>query len=325
VLNIVLGTAIVGLTIHLGRIFFGEATAILAGAIMAVWPSEVAYVTILASELPFMFLVLLGFAAWFSPQVPSSLRPLACGLAFGAAGYVRPLALLLPIVLWISALPNWRVMRDQFPRVAVAMIVMAVVIAPWSVRNTMVFGHFVLLSTNGGSNLWMGNNPETNGFYGPLPASTKSLNEYERDKTLGAQAAHYILAEPVAFVFRTLKKAARLHAGETIAVHWNAEGLKHQFGERVLFPLKLLTQGFWTVALVLALAGLVVMGLERGVISTLTHPIVLTLGYYTAFYAVTVVQDRYHFPSHPFMSMLIAIVLLAAVGRGTKRTKPFHA
>ena len=34
-----------------------------AGFLMAIWPSEVAYVTVLASEIPFTFFVLLGCTA----------------------------------------------------------------------------------------------------------------------------------------------------------------------------------------------------------------------------------------------------------------------
>ena len=53
----------------------------------------------------------------------------------------------------------------------------AATIAPWSIRNNAVFGEFVLLSTNGGPNLWMGNNPDSTGFYMPLPSSVDGLSE----------------------------------------------------------------------------------------------------------------------------------------------------
>ena len=157
-LNVALGTAIVGLTMWLGRTFFDNTTAIIAGGVMALWPIEIAYVTVLASELPFTFLVLLGFVAWCSPRPSNSARAVATGLAFGAAGaHFRPIALLLPIVLWLSASRRQRV-RERFLVMLFAMIVIALSITPWSARNTRLFGHFVLLSTNEGTNLWMGNN-----------------------------------------------------------------------------------------------------------------------------------------------------------------------
>jgi 4-amino-4-deoxy-L-arabinose transferase-like glycosyltransferase len=315
VLNVALSAGIVGLTMRLGRIFFDDATAILAGGLMAIWPSQVAYVTILASELPFTFLLLLGFATWFSPRLSNSVRAIVGGLAFGAASYFRPIALLLPVILWLSMIPSWQKLREQLPMLILAMIVLGVSITPWSVRNTRLFGHFVMMSTNGGANFWMGNNRFSDGFYTPEPTLTTGLNEYEQDKVLGGEAMQYIIAEPVAFVLRTIKKAVLLQVGETIAIHWNEGGIKHHFGERALLPLKILTQGFWTGVLLLAFAGLIVMVRERGVTLTLMHPVVLTWIYFTAVHAITVVQDRYHFPYDPFISLLAAIAVLAAMRR----------
>jgi 4-amino-4-deoxy-L-arabinose transferase-like glycosyltransferase len=314
-LNVALSTGIVDLTMRLGRIFFDDATAILAGGLMAIWPSQVAYVTILASELPFTFLLLLGFAAWFSPRLSNSVRAIVGGLAFGAASYFRPIALLLPIILWLSVVPSWQKLREQLPMLLLAMIVMGLSLTPWTVRNTRLFGHFVMVSTNGGANFWMGNNPDSDGFYTPEPTFTAGLSEYEQDKVLGAKAMQYVIAEPIAFVLRTIKKAALLHVGETIAVHWNEGGIKHRFGERALFPLKILTQSFWTGILLLAFAGLIVMTRERGIALTLMHPVVLTWIYFTAVFAITVAQDRYHFPYHPFISLLASIAVLAAIRR----------
>jgi 4-amino-4-deoxy-L-arabinose transferase-like glycosyltransferase len=114
-----LSTAIVGQTIWLGRIFFDRTIAILAGGLMAIWPIQVAYVTILASELPFTFMVLLGFAAWFSSRPSKSAQAAVCGLAFGAASYVRPVALLLPIILWLSIVPSWKKLGERLPMVVI--------------------------------------------------------------------------------------------------------------------------------------------------------------------------------------------------------------
>ena len=230
-LNIALSTCIVGLTMWLGIMFFNQTTATIAGGLMAVWPSEVFYVTILASEIPFTLFVLLGFGAWFTSGLSNTTRALTTGLALGAASYIRPVALLLPLIFWLSTLPNWHRARERFVVMILATAVIALMIAPWSARNTKLFGHLVLLSTNGGTNLWMGNNPESTGFYMPLPTATDSLDEYTRDTILGEQAKQYIKEYPVSFVMRTIQKAVMLHAGETIAVHWNVEGIRYRFGE----------------------------------------------------------------------------------------------
>jgi 4-amino-4-deoxy-L-arabinose transferase-like glycosyltransferase len=314
-LNIILGVAIVELTMRLGRLFFDENTALLAGLLMAIWPSKVSYVTVLASELPFTFLVLLGLCAAFDRRLSVPARAALSGLAFGLAAYFRPIALLLPIVVWLSWLPDWRQLRRQLAPALLSMIVIAATVAPWSARNTLLFGHFVLLSTNGGVNFWMGNNPATTGSYMDVPSFVSEMDEYERDKALGREAMQYIFAEPVQFVLRTIKKAALLHVGETMSVHWNAPGITQRFGESALFPLKLVTQAFWTATLLCALAGLMVKALKDGLLRTITNPIVLTWLYFSAFYAAILIQDRFHFPSHPLVALLASVAILRASKR----------
>jgi 4-amino-4-deoxy-L-arabinose transferase-like glycosyltransferase len=315
VLNIALSTAIVGLTIWLGRIFFGETVALIAGALMAISPSEIGFVTIFASELPFTCLVLAGVAVWFGLRLSNFARAVVSGLAFGAATYFRSVALLLPIVLWLTSLPDWRKLRGQLPVVLIAMIVAGVVIAPWSVRNTKVFGHFVMLSTSEGVNLWMGNNPDANGYFMFLPSDAPKLGEYEQNKVFGGKAKEYIIAKPGAFLQRFVKKAFLLHAGETTSVTWNTDSIESRFGKSAVFPLKLLTQGFWTATLLFALGGIVILIRRRGVTQALTEPIVLIWIYFTVVYSVYFAADRYHFPSHPLISVLAAIAILASFRR----------
>ncbi len=312
-LNIALSTAIVGFTIWLGRIFFGDTIALIAGTLMAISPSEVAFVTIFASELPFTFLVLAGAAAWFSVRLSNFTRAIVSGLAFGAATYFRSVALLLPLVLWLTAVPNWRKLRAQLPIALLAMIMTVVVIAPWSIRNTKVFGHFVSLSTSDGSNLWMGNNPDATGFFMVLPTTTPKLGEYEQNKIFGDRARQYIMAKRSVFVQRAIKKAVLIHAGDTTSVTWNTEAIKSRFGENVVFPLKLLTQSFWTGTLLFALGGIAILVRRRGITQTLTEPTVLIWLYFTAIYSVYFAADRYHFPSRPFISVLAAVAILASV------------
>ena len=161
----------------------------------------------------------------------------------------------------------------------------------------------------------MGNNPNSDGYFMTAPAFPQGLNEYERDSMLGQEARRYIFENPALFFMRGIKKALLLHVSETIAVHWNAEGIKQRFGESAIFPLKLLTAGFWTATLLFAFAGLFVMAKEHGIIYTLANPAVLTWAYFTAFYSIFFVSDRYHIPSHPFIAMLAANAILFVAKR----------
>jgi hypothetical protein len=137
------------------------------------------------------------------------------------------------------------------------------------------------------------------------------MNEYEQHKALGDEAKRYIVENPVAFVVRAIKKAFLLHIKETAAISWNQEGIKSRIGESTLLPLKLLHQGYWIAMLVLAMFGTLLMLRDRGFLATLTHPVLLTWVYFAAVYAVVVVGDRYHLPSHPLIGQLAAMSTLA--------------
>ena len=200
VLNVILSTAVVGLTMVLAAKLFDKRTGIIAGLLMAVWPSEVAYVTVLASEIPFTFLILLGCTVWFSSWKSNIARAAVSGLAFGAASYFRPIALLLPIIVWLSTLLDWRKLRAGIPAMLVSLIVIAATIAPWTIRNAQVFGHFVPMSTSDGVNLWMGNNAGSDGSYSPLPLTVQGLNEYEQNRILSEDALLFVSEHPLMFV-----------------------------------------------------------------------------------------------------------------------------
>ena len=115
VLNVFLSTAIVALTIALASMLFDRKTGLVAGFLMAIWPSELAYVTILASELPFTFLILIGCTLWLARGASNLTRAGASGLMFGVASYFRPIGLLLPIVLWLKDAFEWRKLRAGLP------------------------------------------------------------------------------------------------------------------------------------------------------------------------------------------------------------------
>jgi hypothetical protein len=78
---------------------------------------------------------------------------LAGGLA-GLAALARSAA-----VMYVIVLAGWLAWRRRW-RLALAFgLVAAVVVAPWTLRNTMVHGRPILVAADGGVNFWMGNHP----------------------------------------------------------------------------------------------------------------------------------------------------------------------
>jgi 4-amino-4-deoxy-L-arabinose transferase-like glycosyltransferase len=321
-LQIVVGVAVVALAMALARRWFDVQVAILTGWTLACWPLLIQYTTVLASELFFIFFILL--ALWFASTPLRGLywRATTAGIFLAAASYVRPLALIMVPLLFIKeAVDNRQFIRPALACV-VAGLVMALAILPWAIRNWYAFDRIVLISTNGGSNLWMGNNTSDSTGYAEPPKLEEIANEADRDRFLGTQAKDYIVRDPVAFMVRMVKRAVSLHDRESIGVVWNEKGIVQRFGSNPVAPLKFFSSVYWWSMLALAAYGIVSMTKRSGWASVLACPAIVTWSYYTAVHLVTVGGDRYHVPSIPFIAMLAAYGLSGITALSARRQAP---
>jgi hypothetical protein len=235
-----------------------------------------------------------------------------CGVIWGLACYVRPVVLLVPVALLLVDLPQGlAALARTAVRAAVTLALILAVLAPWTWRNQQVLGAPVLVSTNFGPNLWMGNNPNSTGRYMPLPAETADMSEVERADYLGDLAKAYMAQNPLGTLQRTLAKALRLHDRETIGVIWNRFALQRLYGDGAILGLKAVATGSWYAILLAALAGLALQVRRAGFLGAVFHPAVALWAYFTALHAVIVVDDRYHMPSTPYIAMLAALTLAA--------------
>lgn len=313
-LNIALSLGIIWITARLAARFWDPTTAQLTALVLAVWPTLVMYPTILASELPFVFLTMLALDLWTRPGLHSVPRAVMAGLVLGFAALVRPQALLLPLVyaagMLLMSRPSVTALLEQTRLVVMVGLVMAVVIAPWTWRNHQLYGEPVLISTNGGITLWMGNTPGTDGRYMVVPDQYNQLPENERARVLGQEARAYILQDPPAFAVRAVKKLLILYTNESVGVGWNSPGIRQVFGESWEHRLKRLTQGSWAVICLLAAAGAWSSLRRSGLQATLFSPIMLSILYFTAIHMVVVSQERYH------LAFAGQWAILAALGLG---------
>lgn len=311
----------------LGRRHFGETEGRIAALLFALWPLAIQFTTVLASEIHFIALTLLALMAWDrAVKAPGWARALlwglAAGLAFAAATYVRPIALLLPAILALAVL--LRRPRASLRPILLAALATSIVFAavsPWSDRNERVFGERVFMSTNFWPNFWMGNNPGSDGEYMRLPREIWGLGEIERAERLKKISVADLKEDPGAFVKRTLWKAVILHHRETIGVAWNQAGIHALVGRNGATALKYASTGWWYAMLLCALAGAVLLVRRYGVWGALLSMPVWLWGYFTGVHAVIVVGDRYHMPSIPFIALLAAVALAALCRRAAERPR----
>lgn len=315
VLNLLLSVVMIVCSARVAGRWFGSKAAVATAGILAVWPTLVLFTTVLASELPYLALTAGALDLWTSPSRRWYASAAGAGLLLGYAALVRSQALALPAVmglgLWLWSGSRRDELWRQCRLAAVAALTMSLVVAPWTLRNYRLYGAPVLVSTNGGITLWMGNSPGSKGDFASIPARLHGLSDYEQSQVLGAEAKAYIMGDPSGFLVRTGKKLAYLYANESIGVTWNAQGIGSVFGDEALLWLKRFTQVTWAAILLLACAGLWQMARAEGWGRALFSPVVLAIAYYSIVHSVVVSQDRYHLAFASQLAMLGACAVAA--------------
>lgn len=316
ILNLFAGFMILTLTYHLAARWFTPRAGLLAMALVAFWPNLIFFTTILSSELFFIAMTLAGLFFWQRPVGNPMVNLILAGLLWGLTSYIRPVILLVPVTLALVDLVRG---RRRFALTAmeagIAVLLIMLIAMPWTMRNQQVFGEPVMISTNFGPNLWMGNNPASNGGYMELPPEVASMSEIERSEYLKAQAKQFTIENPGAAIRLLGMKLIRLNMRETIGVVWNEEHLRSLTGAKGVPVAKLIATGYWYLLLGGALAGMVVILCRRGITQAFFNPPVSLWGYFTALHVVVVADDRYHMPSSPFIAILAAVALNALLSR----------
>jgi hypothetical protein len=131
--------------------------AFLAGLVLGTSPYSVALAGLLHYDVVHMLLLVAG--GWLlqraADQPARPLRLLAAGAAWGLAALVRPIALILPPFVLVGLWWSWR--RALVPALrgaALFVLAMALVVAPWSVRNRFAVGRLVPVNSEGWMALW---------------------------------------------------------------------------------------------------------------------------------------------------------------------------
>ena len=152
-----LGTLAVLFTYLIARRLSGPGAGLIGAAAIAIYPALLEYQGMLMGE-PLAAALLSGAVLATLWAGHSGTRWLLPGALFGALALVRPeylgVALLVSlVVLAKDARHDW---SNALIRAALILVGVAVVVAPWTVRNAVALDRFVPISTGGGQVLFAG-------------------------------------------------------------------------------------------------------------------------------------------------------------------------
>jgi len=319
------GAATAYLTYRLTRRLTGEEPpALVASALTALswvlvaFDAELLIPTLL---VPLLLLALERLLAWDLTDRPR--QAALVGALFGLAAIARPNVLLLMPVLFV-----WTVARNRGARAALALTAGTLApILPVTLHNALE-GDATLIATQAGVNLWIGNNPESDGVTAIVPGTRDGWWEGHDDAVAMAEAAegrelaatevsaHYLgraagwMREEPAAAAAHLARKARLLAGDRELA--NNQPLR--FTAERAAPWLVAVPVRWSVLLGLGAVGAAVT-LRRGRPGA---PLLLAfIGVYSASIVLFFVTARFRVPLLPVLAAFsgVAIVEVARAAR----------
>lgn len=312
----------VALTYALGRTVAGEGVARLGALLYVVLATTTRMGQDLYPEALFTT-ALLGATA-LALGAGGLWRHVAAGLVLGFAHLVRPISLALPVLFFLALVLRGRPWRWAAGRMLLVLVVSLGVVAPWTWRNWRRFGRGVLVSTNGGMNLWIGNNPQATGGYMHLwklpPGETRSVpfcpwppganearDEVEWDRAARRAAVDFLFSHPGIFLRRIPSKL--VYACGFPYVHltgWTGVvRLKKQMALAIAAAVAV-----WLALWLVQAAWAVGRAARRGLRA---HGWALVPPLFVAYFVLHVVVffgfRRFLYPAYPFMALSQAVLL----------------
>ncbi|MBC7188549.1 MAG: glycosyltransferase family 39 protein [Calditrichaeota bacterium] len=268
------------LVMLLARHLFSSRAAVVAGWTVALLPVLVHFSAQLMAETLFTALLIAVLLILVRDDTRGAGQAVVwAGVLVGLGALMRPNVLLLPAALafwwrWSCRLP----VLATFKKTLLCLAVALVTILPWSIRNLNVQGSFVPVSTNGGVNLWIGNNEHATGdWLKPGDYWSPSGNtEVEVDRQYYRAALQFMVAHPG----RTLGLAAR-----KLCIFW--------------LPYPHATDRVPSVLLV----PLVLVGLATSLPRRRTWILLATIVYFTLVSCVFFANQRFHVPLLPVLAV----------------------
>ncbi len=302
-----------------------ERLALLAAGISAIYFYFVLYAATVMTETFYLITVLWSLLLTIRlAERPTLKRGLWLGLSLGLTTLLRQSILpwLIFAVLWLVLVAfRAKVLRRMVGALFAAGVVMALLIAPFTIRNYLVYGQFLLLNSNAGYAMYSAQHPMqgTNfqEFTGaPMPTDMKGMNEAQMDRELMRRGIGFVTADPGRYILLSLSRIPDYFefwpTADTSFI--NNVGRVGSFG--LLLP-------FFIFGLILALrwAG---PAAQHGWGFFLTSPLALLLLFilcYSLLHILTWAMPRYRLPVDAVALPFAALALAQAVNFITTRWK----
>ncbi len=268
----------------------------------AVWPFAMYYVAQPrdTSLTALLFTCTIALTLRIRASQSLNLSPwILLGLLWGALALSDSTLLLVlpPSILWLLA-PKWRTpqFRFVFLRATLTCLLVIACMAPWMIRNTLVFHTFIPIRTDFGAELYLGNGPGSNGTLMIWKHPYDSPRQYALYRSMGEVAyCHMRGREAMAFI---RSHPAHFFADTFRRVFYFWFGQPHPQQSDFLLYLPTINLAFFSVS---GLLGLLLALRNRSPGTTL---IALAFFFFPLTYYAVVVSQRFLFQLTPLLYIL---------------------
>jgi 4-amino-4-deoxy-L-arabinose transferase-like glycosyltransferase len=268
-LHAVLGATVVLSTWALGRRALGATAAMVAAAVVALHPDLIAYTAAYTLETAFLAfgvgaLAVVAAHDW-GTGAPSRNRVLVFGVLLAATTIIRPFALPFVGALVVAILLAGAGWRRAATAAAWVLLIVGLVLAPWTVRNWVRLDAFVPISTNLGDTACMARFVGSDGGFAWAQegCAEPTLPDVERNQANLRKAAEFVREHPgeeVRLVGRRLSKMFEHGHSGVFEASYSGRGPMDQGLYRTVADL---SDAFLVGSLLLGLPGLALVACRR--------------------------------------------------------------
>lgn len=287
-------------------------TATAAVLILALWPGYI-FMTGLALVEPLSLLLFTsGVWAFIKAHQNQSQWKFAAlaGIVTGYGALVKPALLILPFLWLLFHVMTGAVSYNSFKKTLMAVLCMATVIAPWTIRNYYALHTFVPISTNGGDVFYRANNPNATGgftFSGERNLNAYMDNEVLWNKTGLAWGKEWIKENPMEFIKLMLKKQAIFMGEDNTGAYWSLSRAYNENG--ITYSLLSILSDLWWLLIVFMIAVALIRNREFFSRNPYGGLLLLMTLFFIVIHSVFESQPRYHIPMIGLMAILAALSL----------------
>ena len=211
--GVVGGALICFLVYRIGRRVVDEDTGLVGAGLAAIYGYFVYYNVALMTETFFIVFVL--FSLYLSLELkerPTVTRWILLGLTLGMAALFRQTILLFVPFLLLWLLFEARKREVRWWHFTLPIVVIALLIAPWTVRNYLIYHQFLPLNSNAGYAFYASNNPNLGTDWRnelvvvPVPEELVGQNEAKLNQALTLKGFEFIIADPLRYLWLNMDK-----------------------------------------------------------------------------------------------------------------------